>query len=232
MLFAYGTFWIVSLYYPVAETMTEPYVKEAVGQVEDLVKEYVPPSISISTYVPTAQVLVWTILLSLEAYLYSSCFLGVTYFFTTSARRVVKQSNELRESISTKTNDVLRQAGILFFCRDILQIRMGRTKRKLLKLINYSYKLDMLREVVDGDTGSVATGMTSISSFSPYSSSPPPKPSAPPAPTTGSSEMIQNFTAGESISNRWQNTFSSWRGRASPSSAASVTKTSKEGNIR
>jgi hypothetical protein len=241
MVFAYGTFWVLWLLYPACETIVEPYVQSAVDDAEGLVKEYVPTTISIDTYIPTTQVIVWTLILSLEAYLYSSLFIGVVYFFQTSPSRTVQRSNQLRQTCSAKTNDALRQAGISFFCRDILQIRMGRAKRRLLKLIHYSYKLEMIRDIVDGDTGSVGTSMTSISSsFSPTPASPPPcvvKPSAPPASadTTRAAGSITNvgggmahhFTTDESISNRWKSTFSSWRGRRKSTTS---TKCPSDGN--
>jgi len=214
LVLAYGTFWVVSCYYPSAESVAETYVESTVLNAIDNLAFHVFPGVAVNVYIPSTQLVTWSLALSCEAYLFSSCFLLVTFGSKTSCRTTVNISNQLRSSISEKTNAVLRQAGILFLCRDILQIRMGRTKRKLLKLIHYSYKLEMLREIVDGDAGSVATSITSMSSLSPKSTSPfssKPVPTAPLTCTDSRRNVSSLIEEKESISRRWRNPFASWR---------------------
>lgn len=68
----------------------------------------------------------------------------VVVFRKTSATATATIVNNVRSSVSVKTNHVLTQQGIIFLCQDILEIRMGRVKSKLLELIHQLYKIDML----------------------------------------------------------------------------------------
>jgi hypothetical protein len=148
--------------------------------------------------------LVWILGFALEPYILSSILVGFVYFSWTPPSATVSIVNQLRASASIQTNHLLRQYGIIFLCHDILELRMERAKSKLLELIHTSYKLDMIRTILEYDTASTAsTASTSPSKLSVSS-------------TTSSIGSIP------SPDRKWSKTFANWRSSEKQENATPV----------
>lgn len=146
----------------------------------------------------TTPVLFWIVGLSLEPYVISSTLVGIVQFFQLSPKAMITIVNRLRVSVSHETNRLLRQYGITFLCQDILELRMERTRSKLLELIQKRYKLDMLWNILEFDK---TTTSTTESSF--HSGTSPSKLSV--------SSGTTATTASSSPGGGWSQTFINWR---------------------
>lgn len=242
----YGTFWLVTMYYPIVAEEAEPFVKEAIDEVDHLLEPFGTFNLHDTA---TTQALLWICALSFEAYLYSCYVVGVVYSKTTSVTRMVRISNQVRAEVSVATTATLRQHGIIFLCRDILELRTERTKARFLTLIRHVYRLEMLRDIVDGDCGTAAVAVPTARTTRPakrassfYSFGAPSSPST--SSTADLSKMSPVSTcsltadtnkastplpSAPSMSRRWQNTFGSWgNGGTSSANSAPATQDQEE----
>lgn len=131
---------------------------------------YKADTITLSEEIFVSMNRVWPfpLVLVVEIYAMSIVQLGIV-FCRTGVSATVATVNRMRSTVTEKTNHVLRQQGIFFLCQDILEIRMGRVKNKLLKMISLMFKIDMLMSMVTIDDGSVSSPTGSPTMKSPSS---------------------------------------------------------------
>jgi hypothetical protein len=165
----------------------------------------------------TTTLLCWILILAGEAYVLSAIQIGIVYFSTTAPSATVGIINQLRTSVSQETNHLLKQHGILFLCRDILELRLERVKSNLTDWIHQSYKLDMLYSILDYDTTSTAPTSPSRYSIS--------------SPSNSSSGSFSSPTSSVGSPGKWSNAYRNWRtsGKKKEPPPADTTTTTIEG---
>jgi hypothetical protein len=124
----------------------------------------------------------WILAFGVEAHLLSTILIGTVYFIKTSPSATVVTIQQLRRLMARETTQLLRQYGILFLCRDILEFRMERVQHKLLALIRLQYKLEMIWTILEYENNTAASVLSpplsklssspSSSAESPLSASP------------------------------------------------------------
>mmetsp|Transcript_32523 Transcript_32523/g.78940 ORF Transcript_32523/g.78940 Transcript_32523/m.78940 type:complete len:567 (+) Transcript_32523:111-1811(+) len=106
----------------------------------------------------TPYVICWIVALLFEAYLVSSFFLTYIYFDKSSCSRTVSIINDLRSVISSHTNWLLMQNGVIFLCHDILEVRMNQLRLKVMELVDQNHKLCSALSLADIDDTSMSAG--------------------------------------------------------------------------
>lgn len=100
----------------------------------------------------TPFIICWISALLLEAYLISSFFLIHIYFSKSSCSRTVSIINDLRSVITSHTNWLLMQNGVIFLCHDVLEVRMNQLRIKLIELVDQNHKLCSVLSLADIDS--------------------------------------------------------------------------------
>lgn len=92
----------------------------------------------------------------LESYLVSSFFLLHVYFAKSSCKRTQSIINDLRSVVTSHTNWLLLQNGVVFLCHDILEVRMNHLRIKLTQLVDQNHKLCTALSLADIDDVSLS----------------------------------------------------------------------------
>jgi hypothetical protein len=101
-----------------------------------------------------------------EVYILSILQIGIVYGAMTTSSASIRIVSQQRETLGIKINLFLRESGIVFLRRDILEFRMSRVRTKLLQLIHVGLKLDMLLATQTSPPTSKSSGSSPTSGWS------------------------------------------------------------------
>ncbi|CAJ1959814.1 unnamed protein product [Cylindrotheca closterium] len=104
----------------------------------------------------TPFIICWISALLLESYLISSFFLTNIYFSKSSCSRTVSVINDLRSVITSHTNWLLMQNGVIFLSHDILEVRMNQLRLKVIELVEQNHNLCSALSLADIDDSSMS----------------------------------------------------------------------------